>query len=144
MMERASLCWIVAIAISAGMSAAPTIASEPAKPQRIKILIKETAGIRRFGYPVNFRVALERPLALSGGLRLLEQGRPVAAQFTQFGPKESTTQVDVDFAVNHAPYQIREYLLEAGPIESGPKPGPGLRLAKERDRSRVHFGAELE
>lgn len=65
-----------------------------------RLLVKETAGVRRFGYPVNATL----PAELAGkGVRLLENGKPIPAQ---------ARGDQLDFNVSLGPFEQREYTVE--------------------------------
>ena len=76
--------------------------------------VRETAGLRRFGYPV--RATINRGDA--GSLLLLEEGKPVPAQFTARGP--NTT--EIDFAVSLGPNERRHYRVKTG-VPAAPSAG---------------------
>ena len=96
--------------------------------------VRDTAGLRRFGYPVRARFQ-------SGGstasLRLLESGKPVQAQFTSFDGGYT----EVDFNVNLGPFETRDYRVETG---SGPAVPAGLIVDETADTFHVRYPAELE
>src|SRR5690242_4405423 len=93
---------------------APAAADEPAV-RRLDLVVRETAGIRRFGYPVT--VVLPPEAARAGNrFRLLENGKPVAAQFRRVAGKDGgDAAVYLDFNVSHAPLEKRTYRVEYGP-----------------------------
>jgi hypothetical protein len=87
--------------------------------------VRETAGLRRFGYPVrtSFR-------STKTTLRLLENNKPIPAQFTQL----ENNQTDLDFNVSLGPLETREYRIEDG---QGPAPKQGLTLEQTAKSFRV-------
>ncbi len=100
------------------------LALAPALAQRLRV--SETAGIRRFSYPVNAKL----PPGLTGG-RLLENGKPVPAQFDVN---------EVDFGVSLGPFEKREYTVERAPAEAKP-----VTVAREEgDRFVVGYTASLQ
>jgi hypothetical protein len=78
--------------------------------ETIDLVVKETAGIRRFGYPVKVKLELKKALTDKEKFRLLAGGKPVAAQFRPAG-KEA---VWLDFNVGHAPLQSQAFRVEYG------------------------------
>jgi hypothetical protein len=76
----------------------------------VPLRVKETAGIRRFGYPVHAVVRLPRAVTPDENFQLLLHGKPVAAQFTRRG----MDQVELDFAASPAPLAAADYVLEFG------------------------------
>src|SRR5207247_472316 len=67
------LMLLVAFAVSA-------VPGETPNAQRLRLTVTEPAGIRRFGYPVHAVVSLNRPATAKDRFRLLDNGKPVAAQ----------------------------------------------------------------
>ena len=124
--------------------AAPVAADEPAV-RRLELVVSETAGIRRFGYPVT--ATLPRDAARAGNrFRLSENGKPVAAQFRRVAGKGAATEaVYLDFNVSHGPLEKRTYLVEYGPgVEPGPEPKSGIAVKLGADAVTVSHGRELE
>ena len=79
------------------------LARDDAGVMRWRIDVEETAGIRRFGYPVRARVPLPPSVPPNVGFRLLDGSKPVAAQFTRGKPADAQHDfVDVDFTVQNA------------------------------------------
>src|SRR5437763_1434692 len=91
----------------------PAFAADP-QPRRWDVTVKEAAGIRRFGYPVNVVIPLREPVPDAEHFRLLDNGKPVAAQVRPAGGRA----VALDFNVNHAPLETRSYVLEHDPSRS--------------------------
>ncbi len=117
---------------------------DSAAVQRWQITVAETAGIRRFGYPVDARVPLPQSLPATAGFRLLDGATPVVAQFERItSPDSRTAFVDVDFNVQNAPGESRTFVLEAGEGVKGPPIKGGLRLEELGDRFIVHHAAGL-
>jgi hypothetical protein len=82
--------------------AAPVGAGE-AGVRRPQLAVRETAGIRRFGHPVT---AVLPPVAAARAgdrFRLLENGKPVAAQFRRVEHGRGGPAVYLDFNVSHGP-----------------------------------------
>ncbi len=102
---------------------------------RRTLIVRETAGIRRFGYPVHVEIPLGRAVRDGDHFRLLENGRPIAAQFcplrTGRGPASA---VHCDFNVSHGPLEKRTYVVEYGPdVTAGPEPKGGLKVETGED-----------
>ena len=109
-----------------------------------RIEVEETAGIRRFSYPVRARVPLPASCPPSFGFRLLEGTKLVVAQFTR--DESGVFQrpfVDVDFTVQNGPNETHTFTLEAGEGIVGPPIKNGLRLEKLTDRFVVHHNSGL-
>ena len=95
--------------------------------------VSETAGIRRFTYPVTAvlpaQVARQR-------WRLLENGKPVAAQFSEG---------EVDFAVSLGPFEQRGFTLEALPEGAAAKVElPREVVAQEANQFVVSFTGSMQ
>jgi len=82
------------------MALIPALASA----QVAKLRVRETAGLRRFGYPVRASIRSD-----AGPLQLLENGKQIPAQFTAIGGH-----MEVDFNVSLGPWETRDYRVEKG------------------------------
>jgi hypothetical protein len=74
-----------------------------APAQIARFTVRETAGLRRFSFPV--RVSIK---AAAIPLQLLDSGKPVPAQFTPMGDGMT----DVDFNASLGPLESREYRVD--------------------------------
>jgi hypothetical protein len=92
--------------------------------QVAKFRVRETAGLRRFGYPVRATIPSN-----AASLQLLENGKPIPAQFT---PVDGAT--DIDFNVSLGPWETREYRVEPG----SSTPGTGIAIAQANGAFTVH------
>jgi hypothetical protein len=102
----------------------------------ITFTVNETAGLRRFGYPVT--ASLEAPqgaLCDAGAARLLDAaGKELAAQFTAMSkwPDGSVRGLDVDFTSSIGPMETETYHVElAG--GTGRLGGRGLAVMETAD-----------
>jgi hypothetical protein len=116
---------------------------EPAKDvSRIKLTVSETAGIRRFGYPVSVVLPVGKEAIEAGRFRLLEDGKPVTAQFSPrpaMGKQQAA--VLLDFNVNHAPFEKKTYVVEYGPgVKAGPEARGGMKVEREKGAIRITGG----
>jgi hypothetical protein len=133
-------------AILLGGAAAPTAqAAEPPNVRQIRLTVAETAGIRRFGYPVTVVLDLPEPVRDVEHFRLLADGKPVTGQFRPHGDvRDGIHTVSIDFNASPAPLESREYVIEYGPgVERGPEPKDGLRVETTEDEFRVIHPGEL-
>ncbi len=96
--------------------------------------VTETAGLRRFGFPV--RVTF---VSAQGGLQLLEGDKPIPAQFT---PLEGGD-MDVDFNVSLGPWESREYKVQTGAAGSS-KPGEGVSIQQAGGAFAIHHSNGME
>lgn len=116
-------------------------AAHPALAAPCTITVRETAGIRRFGYPVTAVCPLTSAEQSSGHFRLLQAGKPVSAQFTPF-PERNV--VEVDFAVSLAPGEQRTYHLEWRPGNAESASKDGMTVETQADALHIRNGHELE
>lgn len=114
--------------------AAAAVAAEP-----VKIAVKETAGLRRFGYPVRAVIPMTEAPAKDAGFRLTQNGKPVDAQFTI----RRDGAVEIDFNVNLAPNEAREFAFEHGPGVVSSTPKAGMKLEQTDDEFRIVYGPGL-
>lgn len=82
------------------------------------LTVQETAGLRRFGYPVHTLLSW-KGISDKDRFRLLEDGKPVVAQFRPFGKG-----VALDFNVSIGPKKSKIFKVEYG---ADVVPGPELR-----------------
>jgi hypothetical protein len=105
---------------------------------RIPFTVKETAGLRRFGYPVVAAIPFPK-----GALRDVRQVRLVDAQgkeipsqvtITAAWPADGSAQwVEADFNASPAPHALEQYALEYGPTIGRSRPGRGVTLTESDD-----------
>jgi hypothetical protein len=119
-------------------------AGEPVSGEQLTIVVRETAGIRRFGYPVS------TVLSMTGkpgeNLRLLHKGKPIAAQFVPVSGRKSASgyEVDLDFNISLGPYETREYVVAGGGPPADSASRGGIAIKSIDDAWRVQHGTELE
>ena len=87
-------CWLLVLALIPALAPA----------QVAKFRVRETAGFRRFGYPVRASIRSD-----AGPLLLLENGKQIPAQFTALDGH-----LEVDFNVSLGPWETRDYRVEYG------------------------------
>lgn len=110
--------------------------------ERARFRLKETAGLRRFGYPVSVAVPIP-----NGQATLLRDGRPVPAQF-RVEPEGLgfERRVVLDFNTNIGPGETQIYEIVAGEGEgapASPKPPGNMGVEVESDHFRVTHGPNL-
>jgi hypothetical protein len=104
-----------------------------ASPQIAKFRVRETAGLRRFGFPV--RASLK---AQAAPLRLLENGKAIPAQFSPLGDGA----MDVDFNASLGPWESREYHVERG--ADAASAGGGVAVEQADHVFAVRHGVEFD
>jgi hypothetical protein len=121
-------------------------AAEPPAVRRLRITVTETAGIRRFGYPVSAVLSLPEPAADAAHYRLLDDGKPVRAQFRPQGDAANGVRtVSLDFTADNAPLESRDYVVEYGPgVGAGTEPKGGISVQTTEDEFRVRHPGDLE
>jgi hypothetical protein len=134
--------WLtVLLPLSTGTAAEP-----PSDARQLQLTVAETAGIRRFGYPVSTTLSLAQPVKDVTHFRLLENGKAVPAQFRALGdPAEGIRAVTLDFYGNHAPHESHEYVVEYGagvPLQSESR--NGVHVATVADELRVSHSNGLQ
>lgn len=117
---RAMLPGIALVLLSGRLASA----AEP-----IIVEVHETAGIRRFQYPMAVRLHLTDPVTSQTDFRLLLDNRPVLAQFRPAEQGDFVAGWWLDFPVDLLPYQASAYRVEYGaPSPAGPTAKRGHQL----------------
>ena len=110
--RTAMITWAVGLALGCAGPGLRAQATDERPVQRLRVAVAETAGIRRFGYPVSTVLQLPEPVGDTAHFRLLDGNRPVRAQFGPLGDTAGRARaVSLDFAVDHAPLETREYVV---------------------------------
>lgn len=100
-----------------------------------RLRVVETAGLRRFGYPVS--VALPGP-PQEKSFRLLKNGQPVPAQFQRVNHGDGGTSVVLDFNSSLGPFESEEYTVEpADGQEQAPQRARGLQCQELPDTFQI-------
>jgi hypothetical protein len=101
----------------------------------------ETAGLRRFGYPVQTVV----PEAAEGrNFRLIHNGRAVPAQFRAVEVAPGRRELVLDFIASPEPLDTQNYEVLFGPdVEPGPDSKTGLKVEERDGRFNVHQSSAL-
>jgi len=110
----------------------------------IEFTVRETAGLRRFGYPVTASVkAFQGALTNLAAARLLDKsGKEIAAQFTAMAkwPDGSVCDLDVDFTSSLGPMETETYCVEFAGGTARPGRG-GLAVTEGADEITVASSA---
>jgi hypothetical protein len=105
---------------------------------RWSLTVTETEGIRRFGYPVHAAFAVDRVLLDRGQFRLLQNDKPVSAQFSPHRDGEKgPASVSVDFNVNHAPLEEVRYVIEYSPDGEALRPRAEMKAEIDKEAVRI-------
>jgi hypothetical protein len=122
--------------------AAPGVAAAGG-PQRtaMGLVVTETAGLRRFSYPVHTLLPAE---VQRENFRLMRDGRAVPAQFRACVGPEGQPAVALDFTSNIGPLESQRYVVETGQgVEPGPEPPRGLQVEHSEGTLRIQSGGGL-
>ncbi|MCH7988159.1 MAG: hypothetical protein IID46_03295, partial [Planctomycetes bacterium] len=113
--------------------------------ETITIEVQETAGIRRFGYPVEVMLELPKPVPNKTHFRLLENGKPVAAQFRSATNTESLNQRRLNFNISLLPGRSKTFTVEYGEDVSAetPKRRGGLTFIETKDNFQISHPPHL-
>ena len=114
---------LAALAVPSAMGAAP-------REGEIAFRVVETAGLRRFGFPVH--AVLPRPESMSGAkFRLSRGGKPVPAQFREAARPDGHSAIALDFIASPGPLESESYAVHHGrDVEPGPEPKGGMRVER--------------
>lgn len=116
-------------------------ARDATETRTYRLRLKETAGLRRFGYPVH--AVLPGPPD-SANFRLERDGRPVPAQFRTVADADGRKHVALDFNASPGPLETEVYTVKAGPgVEAGPEPKQGMSVRQDGGEFRVANGSVL-
>jgi hypothetical protein len=117
------------------------MAEKAIAPQRIAIRVRETAGMKRFGYPATARVPFPQgALKDEKNVRLLDaQGKAVPAQVTttEKYPDGFIKWLEVDVNLSPAPLEAMEFQLEYGAGVTGVPPTRGLTFTETAETFQV-------
>jgi hypothetical protein len=101
--------------------------------ERLGLQVRETAGLARGGYPAHALLELPRPVPETTKFRLLNDGKPIAAQFRP-DRKGRTAHWWLDFPTEIAPFQTKNYTVEFGEdVTGGPERSSGHKLTEVGD-----------
>jgi len=117
--------------------------------QSTTLVVRETAGIRRFAYPVGAEIRLDPPAVAGSRFRLtegaVEGGKAIPGQFRT--PQEAggeASLVSLDFEGSFMPFEARSYRVEYGlDVEAGPEPARGLTVEESTEVFLVSSGPHL-
>lgn len=131
--------FIIPFLLLGGLIMTPVMAQDA--QQRVPIRARETAGMRRFGYPVTARVPFPQgALKDEKNTRLLNaQGNAVPAQITAVEkyPDGSVKWLEVDVNLSPAPLETMEFQLEYGANVTHAPPTRGLTFAETAETFQV-------
>lgn len=107
---------------------------------KVKLTVRETAGLRRFDYPVHGTLTLPRPLTSADRFALLDKGNLIVTQFRPAGAS-GTNQVALDFTCSILPFAETTYLVEVGPgVTARREPVRGVEVQESKEAITVGLG----
>ncbi len=134
------------IVLGAAVLASPLFLNAPGgraeEPGQTSFLVVETAGLRRFGYPVH----AEFPnLADRQNFRLTRDGKEVPAQFRRLDQgADGPPALSLDFNASPGPFESQTYtILHGKDVQPGREPTRGLAIEHEDGVYRVSNGPNL-
>jgi hypothetical protein len=134
--------WMRRDILKAGLStllAAPAASAAGGEAVAVGLVLRETAGLRRFSFPVHALLPGDLP---GGNARLLREGRPVDAQFRRIAGADGRRALALDFVSSVGPLETERYVVEVGDgVEPGPEPKRVVRV--ERDPFALRHAATL-
>jgi hypothetical protein len=123
------VCWL-ALAVPVGAAEVGTL----------DLIVRETAGIRRFDYPVHATLTMPRAVTSADSFRLLADDKPVPAQFRLGEASGKGKTVALDFSVSVRPFEVREYRVEYGPKVKSSEPKSGLKIEETKEAAFLFSG----
>lgn len=140
-MKPSVQCWFVALA---GCLALDLFRPSGAlAAETLKIEVRETAGIRRFGYPVAIKLPAIAKSAAELRFRLIERDKPVPAQFRREAAEGGSDAWWLDFNLSMAPHERRTLTIEYGPEVAADAETHGLELKSNPDGFEIRNGSHL-
>ena len=109
-------------------------------PATQDIRVRETAGIRRNGYPAHATLTLAKgALSDAGNVRLMLSGKEVPGQFTATArwPDGSVSALDADFNASLGPGEESVFQLEYGPAVKAEATARGLTVTETPETIQV-------
>lgn len=134
-------CWFVALA--GCLALALFCPSGALAAESLQIEVRETAGIRRFGYPVAVKLPAISSGAAEARFRLREGDKPVPAQFRHEAADGGTGAWWLDFNLSMAPNERRTLTVECGPDVTADAEPRGLEWKQTAEGFEVRNGSHL-
>lgn len=111
--------------------------------ETLKIEVRETAGITRFGYPIAVKLPAFSSGAASARFRLRDGEKPIPAQFRQEPTEAGDGPWWLDFNISMMPHEVRTLTLEYGPDVAADAEPHGLGLEQTPAGFEIRNGPHL-
>jgi hypothetical protein len=122
------------------MLALPALGAAPGEGT-FRLKLSETAGLRRFGYPV---FAILPDVHTDTRFRLTREGRAIPAQFRKV-KWEGRERVALEFVASPGPMESQTYVVAFGDsVETGPEPRQGMSVKSVENDFVVEHGSSLK
>lgn len=138
---RSRCKWVALLALSGCLLlgvAFPAVAADT-----LTLEVSETAGIRRFGYPIALKLPEHASEVAVGHFRLLDGGQPMTAQFRQEQTDGGPGAWWLDFNLSMLPNEVRSLTLEYGPDVAADAEPHGLELKQTPDGLVIRNGPHI-
>lgn len=131
------------VALVAWLIIGAVYASGVGAAEALQIEVRETAGIRRFGYPVAVKLPELSMVGAKPRFRLREGDKPVPAQFRQEPTDGGPAEWWLDFNLSMMPNEVRSLTLEYGQDVVADAEPRGLELKQTPDGFEIRNGPHL-
>lgn len=111
--------------------------------EKLHLLVRETAGIRRFGYPVSVPLVLASAVDEATPFRLLLNDEPISAQFRPAPGDGAQQEWWLDFDINLLPGEEREFQVEYGDSVEPAAPSSGMQVHAQGESLTVEYSSQL-
>jgi hypothetical protein len=127
--------FLASSATPAWLATAMTVVSaSTSEARRNGFRLKETAGLRRFGYPVHVNLPLEIAPAkfAADGFVLERDGQDVPSQFRRVTRPDGTSLVSLDFNASPGSFEVQNYAVRHhSPVKSAAMKGRGMTVERK-------------
>src|SRR4051794_36579966 len=127
---------LLALSVTPALLTTPALApASTFEDRRRGFRLRESAGLRRFGYPVHLIIAGDLPAT---SLVLKRDSREVRAQFCRVIQPDGRPLVSLDFNASPGPFAIENYTIHFGEgVAPGPEPNQGMRIQRDGGLVRI-------
>jgi hypothetical protein len=135
-------CFLGASASALVLPEVATAAFSHRTARELRFKLVETAGLRRFGYPVS---TILPGVRMGNHFRLMRGDKVIPAQFRAIDGPDGAPAVALDFNASPGPLTTETYVVAYGDdLEPGPEPKPGMRVERKDGQFLVSNGSSLQ